>query len=100
MSFVCLVQIELHFPDNGSPKGKRKELHSLKAHLQRRFGAAVAETDHHELWQRARLTAAVVGRDLRGAREAAAGLERYVLSRFPEGASFERGVMSAEEVLG
>ena len=44
MSFVCLLEIQLHFPDNGSLKGKRKELSSLKAQLQRRFGAAVAET--------------------------------------------------------
>ena len=58
MSFVCLLEIHLHFPDNGSLKGKRKELSSLKAQLQRRFGAAVAETDHHDLWQRSELTAA------------------------------------------
>ena len=100
MSFVCLLQIELHFPENGSLKGKRKELTSVKAHLHRRFGAAVAETAHHDLWQRAGLTAAVVARDARAASEAAAGLERYLLARFPDGASFVRGVLSAEEVLG
>ena len=100
MSFVCVLDIELHFPENGSLKGKRKEISSLKAHLQRRFGASVAETAHHDLWQRAGLTAAVVGRDARGARETAAGLERYVRARFPEGASFRRGVLSADEVLG
>ena len=33
---------------------------SAKAHLQNRFGAAVAEVDHHEVWQRARLTLSVV----------------------------------------
>ena len=54
MSFVCLLEIHLHFPENGSLKGKRKELQSLKAQLQRRFGAAVSETDHHDLWQRPR----------------------------------------------
>ena len=100
MSFVCLVEIDLHFPENGSLKGKRKELHSLKAHLHRRFGASVAETAHHELWQRARLTAAVVSRDAGAASEAAAGLERYVRARFPDGARFERGLVSADEVLG
>ena len=100
MSFVCLVEIDLHFSENGSLKGKRKELHSLKAHLHRRFGASVAETAHHELWQRARLTAAVVSRDAGAAIEAAAGLERYVRSRFPDGARFERGLVSADEVLG
>ena len=51
--FVCLLEIDLHFPENGDLKGKRKELQSLKAQLQRRFGAAVAETGHHDLWQRA-----------------------------------------------
>ena len=51
MSFVCLVEIHLHFPENGSLKGKRKELVSLKAQLQRRFGASVSETAHHDRWQ-------------------------------------------------
>ena len=60
-AIVCLVEIQLHFPDNGSLKGKRKEPSSLKAQLQRRFGAAVAETGHHDLWQRSELTAALVG---------------------------------------
>ena len=35
----------------------------MKAQLQRRFGAAVAETDHHDLWQRSELSAALVGRE-------------------------------------
>jgi uncharacterized protein YlxP (DUF503 family) len=101
VSFVCLVEIHLHFPDNGSLKGKRKELSSLKAQLQRRFGASVSETDHHDLWQRATLTAALVGRDQGTLAEAEAKLERYVLSQFPEqGVRFERGLLSAEEVLG
>jgi uncharacterized protein YlxP (DUF503 family) len=99
MSFVCLVEIHLHFPDNGSLKGKRKELQSLKAQLQRRFGAAVSETDHHDLWQRATLTAALVGRDAGPVEDAAAKLRRYVESQFPQGVRFERGLVSADEVL-
>ena len=85
MSFVCLLEIELHFPPNGSLKGKRKELSSLKAQLQRRFGAAVAETDHHDLWQRATLTAALVGREAGPLRDAAASLERFVLGDVSRG---------------
>jgi uncharacterized protein YlxP (DUF503 family) len=100
MSFVCLVEIHLHFPDNGSLKGKRKEIVGLKAQLQRRFGAAVSETAHHDLWQRATLTAALVGRDVRAVDDAAAKLERYVDSQFPQGVRVERGVLSADEVLG
>jgi uncharacterized protein len=99
MSFICLLEIHLHFPENGSLKGKRKELSSLKAQLQRRFGAAVSETDHHEKWQRATLSAALVGREAGTVAEAAARLERYVESQFPDGVRLERALLSAEELL-
>jgi len=100
MSFVCLVEIHLHFPDNASLKGKRKELVSLKAQLQRRFGASVSETDHHDRWQRATLTAALVGRSASVVDDAGAKLARYVESQFPEGVRLDRGIVSGEEVLG
>jgi uncharacterized protein YlxP (DUF503 family) len=99
LSFVCLLEIDLHFPDNGSLKGKRKELSSLKAQLQRRFGAAVAETDHHDLWQRSELTAALVGREAGALRNRAAELERYVISSFPEGVSVQWRMVSREDLL-
>ena len=99
MSFVCLIEIHLHFPDNGSLKGKRKEIVSLKAQLQRRFGAAVAETDHHDLWQRSTMTAALVGRTASIVDDAAAKLTRYVESQFPQGVRVERALVSSEEVL-
>jgi uncharacterized protein YlxP (DUF503 family) len=100
MSFICLLEIHLHFPDNGSLKGKRRELLSLKAQLQRRFGASVAETEHQDLWQRATLSAALVGRDVHSVEDAAAKLCRYVESQCPDGVWIERGTVSAEEVLG
>ena len=96
--FVCLLQIHLHFPDNGSLKGKRKELSSLKAQLQRRFGAAVAETDHHDLWQRATLTVALVGRQAGALRDHGAGVERYVLGIYPDGARVETQLVSIEDL--
>lgn len=100
MSFICLIEIELHFPQGGSLKGKRKEIVSLKEQLKRRFGAAVAETEHHELWQRATLTAALVAREAGGLEDAAASLERHVLGRFGDWARCEWAIRSAEEVLG
>jgi uncharacterized protein YlxP (DUF503 family) len=100
LSFVCLVEIDLHFPDSHSLKGKRKELQGLKAALQRRFGAAVAETDHHDLWQRATLSAAVVSRSAIGASESAAKIERYVRSCFPDGVSTERALVSGDDLMG
>ena len=99
MAFVCILEIELHFPENGSLKGKRRELSSLKAQLQRRFGAAVAETDHHDLWQRAELTAALVGRDITDLGNRASALERFVISMFPEGAQVGRRLVSREDLL-
>jgi uncharacterized protein len=99
LSFVCLLEIHLHFPDNGSLKGKRKELSSLKAQLQRRFGAAVAETGYHDLWQRSELTAALVGPEPGPLRNRAASLERYVISMFPDGARVECQMVSREDLL-
>ena len=99
MSFVALIEIHLHFPDNHSLKGKRKEVSSLKAHLQQRFGASVSETDHHDLWQRATLSAALVGGEAAVVAEAATKLERYVWSQYPETSRCERGMLSGEELL-
>ena len=69
-------------------KGKRKELQSLKAQLRQRFGASVAETAHHDLWQRSTLSVALVGNDLGPLEAAGDSLERFVLGRFPETVSF------------
>jgi uncharacterized protein len=99
LAYVCVLSIELHFPENRSLKGKRRELVSLKSQLQRRFGASVAETEHHELWQRAGLTAALVGRDLGAVTERAADIERYIWGMFPEGARVENRLISTEDLL-
>jgi uncharacterized protein len=61
--YVGILSVELHFPEAASLKGKRKFVKSAKAQLQNRFGATVAEVDHHELWQRTRLTVACVARE-------------------------------------
>jgi uncharacterized protein len=56
--YVGILSVELHFPESGSLKGKRRFVKSAKAQLHDRFGASVAEVDHQELWQRSRLTVA------------------------------------------
>ena len=98
MAFLCLLELELHLPENADLKGKRKEVQSLKAQLHRRFGAAVAETDHHDLWQRATLSAALISRDRRGLEETADGLQRFVDARFGDWVSWERTVVSTVEL--
>ena len=99
MSYVCFLEIQLHFPENGSLQGTRKELMSLKAQLVRRFGAAVAETDHHELWQRSELTAVLVGREAADVRRRGAELERFVHARFPGSVGITNHLRSREDLL-
>jgi uncharacterized protein len=95
--FVGILSAELHFPENGSLKGKRKELLSVKAQLQRRFGASVAEVDHHDLWQRARITLSCVARKHREVEELLAGAERYLAGREFELGHVEREVVSLDD---
>jgi hypothetical protein len=96
--FVEVFVIDLHFADVHDLKGKRKEISSLKAQLQQRLGAAVAETGHQDLWQRATLTAALTGGSLHRLRAAGDTLERFVLARCPDGTSVRRMVASAEDL--
>jgi len=96
--FVCLVEVRLHFGEIHDLKGKRKLLHSLKDGLRKRFGASVAETDGHDTWQRATLLCALVGDGAVGDR--ADALQRFVESRHPDGCSFERDLLSLEDLRG
>jgi uncharacterized protein YlxP (DUF503 family) len=96
--YVAVLVIELHFPDAESLKSKRKELSSIKAQLHRRLGAAVAEVDHQDLWQRATLTAALTGGSLSQLAAAADNLERWLLARWPEGVHVRRILTSVEEL--
>lgn len=49
---VGLLTLELHIPDAHSLKDKRQVLRSLKDRLRQKFNVAVAELDHHDVWQR------------------------------------------------
>jgi uncharacterized protein len=96
--FVAVLVIDLHFPDAESLKGKRKELSSIKAQLQGRLGLAVSEVDHHDLWQRARLTAALTSGSLATLSAAADNVERWLDARWPEGVRVQRVVASVEDL--
>ena len=95
--YVGILSVELHFPDNRSLKGKRKELLSAKAQLQRRFGASVAEVDHHDVWQRARLTLACVTREHAELIGLLDGAERFLASQAYELVRTEREVVTFDE---
>ena len=91
--YVGILSVELHFPEAGSLKGKRKYVKSAKAQLQNRFGVSVAEVDHHDLWQRAQLTMSCVAREYREAEQLLDEAERYL-----SGQEFEL-VRSTREVV-
>jgi uncharacterized protein len=95
--YVGILSAELHFPENGSLKGKRKELLSVKAQLQRRFGASVAEVDHHELWQRARVTLSCVARGQGEVERLLDGAERYLAGRPFELVRSEREIVTLDD---
>ena len=95
--YIGILSAELHFPENGSLKGKRKKLLSLKAQLQRRFGASVAEVDHHDLWQRSRVTISCVARGYREVEELLDGAERYLVGHAFELARVDRDVVTLDE---
>ena len=94
--YVGILMVELHFPESGSLKGKRKYLKSAKAQLHERFGASVAEVDHHDLWQRARLTIACAASGHRELQELLDAAVRYLGSQEYELVRAERKVVVPE----
>ena len=95
--YVGILSAELHFPDNHSLKGTRKELLSVKAQLQRKFGASVAEVDHHDVWQRARLTLSCVAREHAELLGLLDGAERFLASQAFELTRVEREVVTLDD---
>jgi uncharacterized protein YlxP (DUF503 family) len=94
--YVGILSVELHFPEAGSLKDKRKYVKSAKAQLQQRFGASVAEVDHHDLWQRSRLTVACVARGHRELQELLDGAERYLTGQEWELVRAEREIVDPD----
>jgi uncharacterized protein len=83
--YVGILSVELHFPEAGSLKGKRN-----------RFGMSVAEVDHHELWQRARLTMSCVTREFREAEQLLDEAERYLSGQEFELVRADRDVVNLD----
>ena len=94
--FVGILSAELHFPASRSLKEKRHFLRSAKQRL-RNMGAAVAEVDHHDTWQRSRLTLAIVTRDYRDAEQLLDEAQRFLGSQEWELGQVEREVVNPDE---
>jgi uncharacterized protein YlxP (DUF503 family) len=75
---IGVVSWELHLAGAQSLKDKRSVLKSLKDRLHNEFNISVAETAHHDTWQRAELTACVVATDRRHAESVLTKVDRFV----------------------
>lgn len=60
---IGLLTLEIHISDARSLKDKRQVLRSLKDRLRAHFNVAVAELEHHELWQRAKVGVVSISSD-------------------------------------
>jgi uncharacterized protein YlxP (DUF503 family) len=96
--FIAVLVIDLHFPDAGSLKAKRKELSSIKAQLQGRLGASVTEVAFQDLWQRARLVASVVSGSPGTLAAQVESIEGWLHARWPEQVAVERIVLSVADL--
>jgi len=77
---VGVIGWELEVFGCQSLKDKRQVVKSLKDRLHDRFNVSVAETAHHDVWQRAELTAAIVATDRRQADSVLESVDRFVAS--------------------
>jgi uncharacterized protein YlxP (DUF503 family) len=98
-AYVALLLIDLRFPVAGSLKAKRKELNSVKAQLHGRLGAAVAEVDHQDVWQRSRLSAALTSGSMAQLERQVDAVERWLVARYPDDVRVQR-IFTTDEDIG
>jgi uncharacterized protein len=96
--YVAVLVVDLHFPEAGSLKDRRRELAPVKTQLQGRMGCAVAELGEADRWQRATLGVALVAGSPRRLADRADTVQRWLDDRFPQGVSVERVVASVDDL--
>ncbi len=79
---VALSSFDLRIPGCTSLKEKRHVVKALTAGLRGKFNVAVAEVDHHDLWQRATIGVSAVAAQGYHLRRVMHEVERY-LSTWP-----------------
>jgi uncharacterized protein YlxP (DUF503 family) len=72
------MSFDLHVPQSRSLKSKRAAIRPIVDGLRHRFRISVAETAHHDQWQRAEISVAVVGESDGRVQDLLDGVERFV----------------------
>lgn len=75
---IGVMSWDLHVYGAHSLKDKRAVVKSLKDRLRGKLNVSVAETGHHDLWQRAEITVSVVATDRRQADSVLDSADRMV----------------------
>lgn len=78
---IGVLYLDILIPDAHSLKDKRRVVKGFKDQVRSRYNCAVAETDHLDLWRRARLTLCVVSNESRHANEQCNEIARFAESR-------------------
>jgi len=94
---VGVYSFELFLPESRSLKDKRMVVRSVKAQLQNRVACSIAEVDHHDVWQRTRLTLACVGRETRDVVGLIDDAERWLLGNGYEPLAVQRDVTTLDD---
>jgi uncharacterized protein YlxP (DUF503 family) len=95
--FVGIYSFELFFPESHSLKEKRMHLRSVKAQLTNRVSCSIAEVDHHDVWQRSRLTIACVAREASEADRLLDTAERWLAGQEFELLVHERDLVTLDD---
>jgi uncharacterized protein YlxP (DUF503 family) len=95
--YVGILSFELYLPESRSLKEKRMAVRSVKAQLGNRVGCSIAEVDHHDVWQRARLTLACVAREAREAERLVDDAERWLAGQQWELLGRQRELVSLDD---
>jgi len=78
---IGVLHIDLLIPGARSLKDKRRVVKSLKQQMRNRFNCSVAETDYHDVWQRARISICVVSNESRHANTQLNEIVRFASSK-------------------
>ena len=97
-AYVAVLKIELHFPEAGSLKARRRELAPVKAYVQK-MGGTVAEAGPHDRWQLATVVAAFTANSPGRLDAACDRLEAWLDARFPSGVTVRRTVSSLRDLM-
>ena len=95
--FVGIYSFELFLSESHSLKEKRMVVKSVKANLQNRVGCSIAEVDHHDVWQRVRLTLSCSTREVGEAERLLDDAERWLAGQGLDPIGVERSVVSLDD---